>query len=126
MAMRRKQLGAVTDNPREIMTCAIAELEAAKSLLARRQAAEKAHLALSSAVEVASKRSIRSHSEENNAVATIARKARDPYIKTDYAAIRSALHSKCFHQAECVNLQIEVGKATALMERILRTKSMRR
>jgi hypothetical protein len=128
-SVRRSRFGAITDDPVEIMSLASRELGAARGLMAQRQAAEKAHLALSSAVEVATLKQIKSYGEELEALKLISKRAKDPLLPKDYAALRTKLHSDCFHGGRCgttVELAGVFGEAKAMMGRILRTKSTKR
>jgi len=103
-------------------------LEEVKSLKAidRRQAAEKAHLALTTAVEVTVNRNLTSHGEEKQAVKQIARRMRSPGFETTYHQTRKMLHGDCFHQAKCDDLQRSLGQAAALINFMLKSKRGRR
>lgn len=123
-----KRLGALTDAPMAILETAKKELQAAFSPLDVRQAAEKAHLALSSSVEIALRKEIKSASEERLGVQTIAKWLRDPDVETDFMELRRVLHSRCFHADKCPTvpaLLVTFGKAEALMERIIKSRKRR-
>lgn len=141
MAIKRKaSLGAPADNPVDILKMAWGEKETAEATapgtdderrqqeLLRRQAAEKAHLAMSSAVEVALRKQLKSGSEEKRGVQTIARWRNDPDFVTEWEAVRRTLHGECYHQNVCGTaneLAAAFGKAELLIERALKARKRR-
>ena len=126
--MRKKWMttfGAITDDPIALMAIANSELGNAKTPIDVRQAAEKAHLAMSSAVEVATRATINSADEERLGVLAISRWLRDPQVVEDFKKLRSAFHGKRFHGDKCPTafaLSNDFGKAEALIERMLRAR----
>jgi hypothetical protein len=123
---RRLALGAITDDPQQIYAVALAELKSASAVsaahgdtLGMRQAAEKAHLALSSAVERALGKPIGSSTEEKDALATLGK--RDASLAGDFGKLRRALHSDCFHQNKCgapSDLFVVFGRTEAMLARL--------
>jgi len=123
--MKRKKLSAVDDNPMEILKIAQDELKLTSKPMVVRQVAEKAHLALSSAVEVAIRKPIHSTAEETLGVKTIARWLKDPGVETEFKSLRRILHSDCFHQNKCPTndkLLMVLGRTESLLERMLRSR----
>jgi len=119
---RRGKFGAVTDNPREIFKTAERELANAKSRLDRRQAAEKAHLALSSAIERAAGRNLETYGAELKEVQKLARRLKAPGLEAQYRRVRQGLHGDCFHQDRCSTLEKDFGKAEVLLDLVLGKK----
>lgn len=116
---RRKGLSAINDNPREIFKLAQRELANAQTRLDKRQAAEKAHLALSSAIEVATSKTIESYSDEVKAVRRFAAKKKLATFEREYRRVRQALHGSCFHQDRCSTIEQDFGAAELLLSFLL-------
>jgi len=121
--------GAMEDNPFEFIRVAREQIDALpndvpKGSLALRQAAEAAHLALSSAVEIATGKAIDQANEEFKRVKTLAVWLRDPAFPKDFNALRRTLHSDSFHGAKCTrsDVLVALGAADAMVTRILRAK----
>jgi hypothetical protein len=115
-----RAFGSPADDPREIMAVAVEELAAAATPLRRRQAAEKANLALVSAIERATGAEIGSTRGLRAALAQIHRCGGAQHVGRSFQELRTALHSECFYQARGVpGLEMHFGRATELIETIL-------
>jgi hypothetical protein len=119
-ARRRRALGSPAADPREIIAVASAEVPAANTALKRRQAAEKASLALMSAVENAAGVEIHGSRGLRLALAQIRQCPGFEHVARAVNELRRDLHSGCFYQARCAfDLQLRVGRAIQVVEDIL-------
>jgi len=110
MAIKRKQLGAASDDPIYLANRAIREAEGAlkaKDEVGFRQAAEKGWLAVAASADVTADRmswpSSKGHEGRRKTLANLERKARlrRGTLVGTYEAARTTLHGECFHEAKC-------------------------
>ncbi len=121
----------MNDDPVVILKLASRELRDAvreRDALGIRQAAECAHLALSSAVERAVRRTFREAGEEREAVALIAKRRSSPDLPEKFDRLQRKLHKKCFRLGMCgtpLALGQAIGEASGVVDEILRYKPRR-
>ena len=121
--------GSMEDKPADILDFARMQLyalsdEEPASSIALRQVAETIHLALSSAVEIATGKAIDQASNEFKRVRLIAERLNDPTLPKEFNDLRRLLHTEAFHGAlhPRPGILVALGAADAMVARILRAR----
>ena len=128
-----RSLSGIKDDPIAVWSIAKEEFNKAEEAgredrhdLRRRQAAEKAYLALVSAAAHAARQEFKGFVQEKKAVDRIASKMKDPGFSQEYRDLRQALHGNCFHRGVCGTteaLRENIGLVRVFIDRLLRYRS---